>query len=551
MSFFVPTRFVWRFGGQQVHLCGSFTRWVETVQMPPVPDAPGMFAVVVHLPPGYHQYKFIVDGEWRHDETQPNMPDPLGNVNNWLFVRRTEPLSGSEPMLQPQYSSQQMLEQQALEKQQEEAAKNLEERNAAGSEDVDMAEHSGVVAPIALQPDEPLAAAAEMTKKKVMEFLANHTAYELIPESGKVVLLDTELPVRQAFHALYEQGIASAPLWDTESASIVGMISASDFIQILRHLRNSVSSGGNPLSEQEMDEHTIKHMREEAALLGNSAESLVHCQPDDSLKVVAQTLFEAGHSMAPVLTSDAAGSASEDGSKIPNLLHVATISGVLACLLRHFRASLSSLPLLSHPLGSLPLGSWIAGVEEEGEETKERGAKKIGHLQTVGLNTPLTTALQLLLEKGISSLPVVDDNGMLLDVYSRSDITMLAKGNAYSRLQYEDLTVGQALALASAKPTMSSSAPALQQPPGSTLTPPNMMATGAASGGHSVGSIPAGSGPGGGQRMFICTKRDSLRTVVERLSIPGVRRLIAVHPETRCVEGIVSLSDIAAYMFVQ
>jgi hypothetical protein len=38
----------------------------------------------------YHQYKFIVDGEWRHDETQPFMPDPLGNVNNWLFVRRPE-----------------------------------------------------------------------------------------------------------------------------------------------------------------------------------------------------------------------------------------------------------------------------------------------------------------------------------------------------------------------------------------------------------------------------------------------------------------------------
>lgn len=38
----------------------------------------------------YHQYKFIVDGTWRHDETQPYMPDPLGNVNNWLFVRRPE-----------------------------------------------------------------------------------------------------------------------------------------------------------------------------------------------------------------------------------------------------------------------------------------------------------------------------------------------------------------------------------------------------------------------------------------------------------------------------
>jgi hypothetical protein len=37
----------------QVHLCGSFTRWVETVTMTPVEGQPGVFAVIVHLPPGY------------------------------------------------------------------------------------------------------------------------------------------------------------------------------------------------------------------------------------------------------------------------------------------------------------------------------------------------------------------------------------------------------------------------------------------------------------------------------------------------------------------
>jgi hypothetical protein len=36
----------------QVHLCGSFTRWVETIPMASVDGTPGVFAVVVHLPPG-------------------------------------------------------------------------------------------------------------------------------------------------------------------------------------------------------------------------------------------------------------------------------------------------------------------------------------------------------------------------------------------------------------------------------------------------------------------------------------------------------------------
>ena len=31
----------------------------------------------------YHQYKFIVDGKWQHEEGQAFVTDPLGNTNNW------------------------------------------------------------------------------------------------------------------------------------------------------------------------------------------------------------------------------------------------------------------------------------------------------------------------------------------------------------------------------------------------------------------------------------------------------------------------------------
>ena len=45
-------------------------------------------------------------------------------------------------------------------------------------------------------------------------------------------------------------------------------------------------------------------------------------------------------------------------------------------------------------------------------------------------------------------------------MYARSDITQLARGNAYNRLQWEEVTVGQALALAQL------AAPAWPAPPG-------------------------------------------------------------------------------------
>ena len=63
-------------------------------------------------------------------------------------------------------------------------------------------------------------------------------------------------------------------------------------------------------------------------------------------------------------------------------------------------------------------------------------------LHTVTPSTLLTTALTLLLETGVSALPVVDDKRCLLDIYARSDITQLCRSNAYNRLQWEDVTVG-------------------------------------------------------------------------------------------------------------
>ena len=56
------------------------------------------------------------------------------------------------------------------------------------------------------------------------------------------------------------------------------------------------------------------------------------------------------------------------------MLHTATVSGVLACLMRHFRASLASLPLLAQPLSALPIGTWAptsslaAGIELEEQQ---------------------------------------------------------------------------------------------------------------------------------------------------------------------------------------
>lgn len=85
-----------------------------------------------------------------------------------------------------------------------------------------------------------------------------HTCYEMIPASGKIVVLDISLAVKVAFRALIENRIKSAPLWDSIIGDYVGMITVTDFIDILRYFYNSRSQNSQAFVQ---DEYQIKTWR--------------------------------------------------------------------------------------------------------------------------------------------------------------------------------------------------------------------------------------------------------------------------------------------------
>ena len=51
------------------------------------------------------------------------------------------------------------------------------------------------------------------------------------------------------------------------------------------------------------------------------------------------------------------------------------------------------------------------------------------------------------------------------------------------------------------------------------------------------------------RRCVTCTRATPLRAVLEALTTPGVHRLVCVEPGTNRAEGIVSLRDVAYYLF--
>jgi hypothetical protein len=89
--------------------------------------------------------------------------------------------------------------------------------------------------------------AQEYTRKKIGDFLHSHTAYELIPESGKVIVIDVDLPVRQAFHALHEQ----------VGGSVVGRGSqAGDALMSLTRTHEDASAAAGRIAGRRMACHS-------------------------------------------------------------------------------------------------------------------------------------------------------------------------------------------------------------------------------------------------------------------------------------------------------
>nr|XP_016503167.1 PREDICTED: sucrose nonfermenting 4-like protein isoform X2 [Nicotiana tabacum] len=213
--------FTWRYGGSQVFLYGSFNGWTDQLLMNLVEGSATVFQRIIDLPPGYHQYKFFIDGTWQVDQEQLCVQDEYGAINNLILVKESD----STP-------------------------------SALLREDTQSKLVSGFARSMHLELEPVMQLSAneiDVSRRRLFMLLSSSRADELIPNSGKVFALDSDVAVKQAFHIMYEQGLAVMPLWDERNAMISGMLTASDFILILLKLHGSHSV----LTNDELERHTV------------------------------------------------------------------------------------------------------------------------------------------------------------------------------------------------------------------------------------------------------------------------------------------------------
>ncbi|KAK0417841.1 hypothetical protein QR680_013237 [Steinernema hermaphroditum] len=238
-------------------------------------------------------------------------------------------------------------------------------------------------------------------------FMKAHKCYDLIPTSSKLVVFDVQLPVRKAFYALVYNGVRAAPLWDSTKNEFVGMLTITDFIQILHKY---YKADANHEGIKELEEHKIITWREEFERDGRLP-PLVTIDPSESLYHAVQMLCDNKIHRLPVLEHS---------------------TGNISYILTHKRL----IKFLFLYINDLPKPAFM-------EKTpKELGIGSWGDVCTINMGTPLIDALRTFLSKRVSALPLVDDMGKVVDIYAKFDVINLAAEKAYNNL---DVSVHEAL----------------------------------------------------------------------------------------------------------
>ena len=73
--------------GKEVSIAGSFNDWEPGKALMAYDQTAKAYTLTIDLDPGYYEYKFVVNGVWILDETNPNFAaNDFGTLNSVLNI---------------------------------------------------------------------------------------------------------------------------------------------------------------------------------------------------------------------------------------------------------------------------------------------------------------------------------------------------------------------------------------------------------------------------------------------------------------------------------
>lgn len=296
-------------------------------------------------------------------------------------------------------------------------------------------------------------------------FLKSKSSYDVLPVSFRLIVLDTSLLVKKSLNILLQNSIVSAPLWNNETSKFAGLLTSADFINVIQYYLQ------NPDRMQLIDQLTLNELKGIEKSIGVKQIETSSIPPFTSLFLACEKMLESNARRIPLIDED-------------KLTHREIIVNVLTQyrILKFVSLNCKEIRMLLKPLKD------IRFITEKNKTP----------LSSANLQTPILNVIHILTHNNISSVPIVDENNKLINVYEAVDVLGLIKAGLYNDLS---LSVGEALMRRSDD----------------------------------------------FEGVYTCTLNDSLATIMATIKKSKLHRLFIVDEETKLI-GVLTLSDILKYL---
>ncbi|KAL7625156.1 AMP-activated serine/threonine-protein kinase regulatory subunit [Parahypoxylon ruwenzoriense] len=261
--------------------------------------------------------------------------------------------------------------------------------------------------PVATTPMSPIDEEQLQGLKGLRNFLRVRTSYDVLPLSFRLIVLDNDLLIRKSLDILTQNGIVSAPLWDSQQSRFAGLLTATDYINLIQYYCQF------PEHIDDVDKFRLSSLRDIEKAIGVLPLETVSVHPSRPLYEACSRMLKSRARRIPLVDID-------HETERETVVSVITQYRIL---------------------------KFIAVNTEQYTMLLKQAVREIGlgtykNLATAKMTDSVLEVINLMVTHNISAVPIVDKNNVVLNVFEAVDVIPCIKGGVYDELKS---TVGDAL----------------------------------------------------------------------------------------------------------
>ncbi|KAJ4389427.1 AMP-activated serine/threonine-protein kinase regulatory subunit [Gnomoniopsis smithogilvyi] len=241
----------------------------------------------------------------------------------------------------------------------------------------------------------------------IREFLKVRTSYDVLPLSFRLIMLDNDLLIRTCLNILMQNSIVSAPLWDSKTSTFAGLLTSTDFINVIQYYMQF------PEKFEEVENLRLSSLRDVEKALGVTPLETVSVHPGKPLYEACRRMLQTRARRIPLVDID-------DETGRETVVSVITQYRILKFIAVNNERNTT---LLRKTVRELNLGTYT-------------------NLATATMTNSVVDVIQLMVQHNISAVPILDRQGHVMNVFEAVDVIPCIKGGAYDELTE---TVGDAM----------------------------------------------------------------------------------------------------------